>query len=37
MKWWLDYTIPAGINEYGGMKFSLIMGLYRGDWYPQRG
>jgi len=34
--WWLDYTISVGIHEYGGMRLSLIMGLYRGDWYPQR-
>jgi hypothetical protein len=36
MGWLLEYTIPAGIHEYGGMKFSLIMGLYSGDWYPKR-
>jgi len=36
MGWWLDYTIPAGLHEHGDMKFSLTMGLYRGEWYPQR-
>jgi len=30
----MDTMAASGISEYGGMKFSLILGLYRGEWYP---
>jgi hypothetical protein len=33
---WMDFEISSGAYQQGGMKFSLILGLYRGKWYAQR-
>jgi hypothetical protein len=30
----LDTMAASGISEYGAMKFSLILGLYSGEWFP---
>jgi hypothetical protein len=30
----MDTMAAIGVSDYGGMKFSLILGLYRGEWVP---
>jgi len=33
---WMDCMTSLGTLESGGVKFSLVLGLYRGEWYPVR-
>ena len=33
---WVDFQVYSGSFEHGGMKPSLILGLYRGEWYGTR-
>jgi hypothetical protein len=33
---WMDFEISSGAYQHGGTKYSLIMGLYRGEWYAER-
>jgi hypothetical protein len=33
---WVDFEISSGAYQHGGTKFSLILGLYRGEWHAQR-
>lgn len=33
---WIDFHVSSGAFEHGGMKFSLIRGLYHGKWFAER-
>jgi hypothetical protein len=36
LPYWVDFQLSSGAFGNGGTNLSMVMGLYRGEWYAER-